>query len=373
MFKKLRNKICMGSAIVCLLLTPLTVRAASTASEMAVYPGVTISPDGSGQAWTTDYGDRTDERLPDGYTIDMHKESSLRELNPGEHYYEAKAEGSVPIGKWVVKHTPGQCIHDTPTKDSFAGFTFSNAICYTHYNNGWFAYCADCGKEVAYMLIYGKSSTMEHITFVPASSIYVYLCPYCNHLEQGHNYQHVCKGISQNRYRVTYRPNDPSDSVVGGYMAPTKHMYHNADSYNGEAASQTGYTDTMLRVSSYVCEGYMFTGWNTKADGSGDSFEDGEEILNLTSEDNGVVRLYAQWKKCESTLVLDAGGGTYQGQAVYEQKQKSGTSYVVEERYIQPPMGYQVTFQTNGGSTVTAITTTKSFSKLQRTLLRVAI
>ena len=319
MFKKLRNKIWMGSAIVCLLLTPLTVQAASTASEMVVYPGVTISPDGSGQAWTTDYGDRTDERLPDGYTIDMHKESSIRELNPGEHYYDTEAEGSVTIGKWVVKHTPGQCIHDTPTKDSFAGFTFSNAICYTHYNNGWFAYWADCGKEIAYMLIYGKSSTMEHITSVPASSIYVYICPYCNHLEQGHNYQHVCKGISQNRYRVTYRPNDPSDSVVGGYMAPTKHMFDNADSYNGEAASQTGYTDTALRISSYVCEGYIFTGWNTKADGSGDSFADGEEILNLTSEDNGVVRLYAQWKKCESTLVLDAGGGTYRGQAVYIQ------------------------------------------------------
>ena len=80
MFKKLRNKIWMGSAIVCLLLTPLTVQAASTASEMAVYPGVTVSPDGSGQAWTTDYGDRTDERLPDGYTIDMHKESAIRKI-----------------------------------------------------------------------------------------------------------------------------------------------------------------------------------------------------------------------------------------------------------------------------------------------------
>jgi len=358
----IRNKIWLGFVVACLLLAPLTVQAASTANEMAVYPGVTVSPDGSGQAWTTDYGDRTDEQLPDGYTIDMHKESAIRELNPGEHYYDTEAEGSVTIGKWVVKHTPGQCIHDTPTRDSFAGFTFSNAICYTHYNNGWFAYCADCGKEVAYMLIYGKSSTMEQITSMPASSIYVYICPYCNHLEQGHNYQHVCKGISQNRYRVTYRPNDPSDSVVGGYMSPTKHMFDNADSYNGEAASQTGYTDTALRISSYVCEGYIFTGWNTKADGSGDSFADGEEILNLTSEDNGVVRLYAQWKKCESTLVLDAGGGTYRGQAVYEQKQKSGTSYVVEEHHIQPPAGYQVTFQTNGGSTVAAITTTKSFA-----------
>ena len=96
--RNIKNKIWLGSAIVCLFLAPLTVQAASTASEMAVYHGVTVSPDGSGQAWTTDYGDRTDERLPDGYTIDMHKESAIRELNPGEHYYDTEAEGSVNVG-----------------------------------------------------------------------------------------------------------------------------------------------------------------------------------------------------------------------------------------------------------------------------------
>ena len=102
--KRILNKL-LVSVAAGLLMAPITVQAASTASEMVIYSGVTVSPDGSGQAWTTDYGDRTDERLPSGYTIDMHAESSLRELYPGEHYYEAKAEGSVTIGKWVVKHT----------------------------------------------------------------------------------------------------------------------------------------------------------------------------------------------------------------------------------------------------------------------------
>lgn len=359
--KKMLKKLWIGSAV-CLLLAPLTVKAASTANEMAVYPGVMVSPDGSGEAWTTDYGDRTDERLSAGYTIDMHKESALRALNPGEHYYEAKAEGSVNIGKWVVKHTPGQCIHDTPTKDSFAGFAFSNAICYSYYNNGWFAYCADCGEEVAHMFIYGKSSTMEKITSIPASSIYVYLCPHCNHLEQGASYQHVCKGISQNRYRVTYRSNTPSDSEGFGYMPPTKHMYNNADTYNGESASRSGYTDKSLRKNSYYCTGYVFTGWNTEADGSGTAYEDGAEVFNLTAEDGGVVKLYAQWRKCESTLALDASGGTYDGQAVYERTQKYGTSYGINAGLVKAPAGYQIQFVTNGGSSVSDITTTKSLS-----------
>lgn len=354
--------------VVVLMLMPLSVSAApaNSASEMTQFPNVTISPDGSGMAWTTDLWDKTDERLPLGYTIDMKKESSLRGLQAGEHYYAKPAVGSVNIGKWEVVHSPGQCIHDTPTRDSFAGFTYRNEICHSYYNNGWFAYCADCGERVAYMHIYGKSSTMEKITSMPASSVYVYLCPYCTHLEQGASYQHICTGISNNKYRVTYRPNAPTGTKVDGYMAPTMHMYGNATNYNGESAESLGYTDTHLRKNSYGCEGYVFIGWNTKSDGSGKSFADGQKVLNLTSEDNGVVKLYAQWQKTESTLALDAGGGTYNGKAVYEQKQSYGTTYTVDNGKLIPPAGHKVTFVTNGGSAVATITTTRSFSHWEK-------
>lgn len=346
----------------CLMLTPLTSYAAASTSDMNQFPNVTLSPDGSERAWTTDLWDKTNERLPWQYTVDMHTESSIGELRDGEHYYGKQAVGSVPVGKWVVMHTPGQCIHDTPTKDTFAGFNYRNEICHSYYNNGWFAYCADCGDLIAHMLIYAKESTVRQITSMPASSIYVYQCPHCTHLEQGTSYQHYCVAISSNKYRVTYRPNAPEDSTVSGYMAPTMHMYNNSTAYNGEPVTGIGYTDTALRKNSYTCTGYLFAGWNTKADGSGQSFTDEQEVLNLTTEDNGIVKLYAQWIKAEGSLLLDAAGGTYNGKAVWEQKQKYGTSYKVKSSLIQPPAGYTVNFQTNGGVTVAPITTKKSFS-----------
>jgi len=347
---------------VCFFLTPVTTHAAANTSEMAQFPNVTLSPDGTARAWTTDLWDKTNERLPWEYTVDMNTESSIGNLDVGEHYYGKQAEGSVTIGKWVVMHTPGQCIHDTPTKDTFAGFHYRNEICHFYYNNGWFAYCADCGEIVAHMLIYAKESTVRQITSMPASSTYVYLCPHCSHLEQGHSYQHYCKGISSNRYRVTYRSNAPTDGTVIGYMAPTMHMYDNSAAYNGEPASEIGYTDKSLRLNSYVCEGYVFVGWNTEADGSGRTFTDGQEVLNLTTEDNGTIKLYAQWVKAEGSLLLDANGGTYKGQGVYTQKQKYGTSYQVDNGQLVPPSGYKVEFVTNGGNTVQPISTTKSFS-----------
>lgn len=347
---------------ICLMLSSITSYAAATTGEMAQFPNVTLSPDGTERAWTTDLWDKTNERLSWQYTVDMNAESSIGELEAGEHYYGKQAFGSVTIGKWVVMHTPGQCIHDTPTKDTFAGFNYRNEICHSYYNNGWFAYCADCGEIVAHMLIYARESTVKQITSMPASSIYVYQCPHCSHLEQGHSYQHYCKAISSNRYKVTYRPNAPEDSYVYGYMAPTMHMYNDSITYNGEPVSEIGYTDRALRKNSLACIGYVFAGWNTKSDGTGQDFSDGQEVINLTTEEDGIVKLYAQWRKAESSLLLDASGGTYNGKAVYEQKQKYGTSYTVDRGLIVPPAGYKVSFQSNGGSEVAAITTTKSFS-----------
>lgn len=52
-----------------------------------------------------------------------------------------------------------------------------------------------------------------------------------------------------------------------------------------------------LNVNTYSREGYDFVGWNTKSDGSGTAYSDGAEIENLTDETDGVVILYAQWRK----------------------------------------------------------------------------
>lgn len=244
----------------------------------------------------------------------------------------------------------------------FASHVYRNAICYSYYNNGWFAYCADCGEKIEHMLIYGRESTVRQIKTMPASSIYVYLCPYCTHLEQGHHYQHLCKAISYNRYKVTYRPNVPEDTEVLGNMASTLHMYNDSPIYNGQPATEIGYTDKTLRQNSYRCEGYVFQGWNTKADGSGQAFTNEQAVKNLTSVNDGIVRLYAQWEEAESTLLLDAAGGTYHGEPVYEQTQKYGTVYHIDKELITPPVGYKVTFEPNGGEPVDPITTTKRFS-----------
>lgn len=69
----------------------------------------------------------------------------------------------------------------------------------------------------------------------------------------------------------------------------------------GEMESQSIAYETpeKLHANSFTRDGYKFKGWNTQADGSGDSYSDEQEVNNLRKQDNITVVLFAQWEKEE--------------------------------------------------------------------------
>lgn len=82
-----------------------------------------------------------------------------------------------------------------------------------------------------------------------------------------------------------------------------------ANGASGTMADQTMTYDTAsaLTANSFTRSGYLFQGWNTSADGSGTSYEDGPSVENLTSEDGATITLYALLEKIQS---LPNTGGT---------------------------------------------------------------
>lgn len=55
-------------------------------------------------------------------------------------------------------------------------------------------------------------------------------------------------------------------------------------------------TSAQLLKNAFTKSGYTFSGWNTKADGSGTQFKDEDYILPIISDPKGeTVTLYAQW------------------------------------------------------------------------------
>ena len=54
-----------------------------------------------------------------------------------------------------------------------------------------------------------------------------------------------------------------------------------------------------------------FVEWNTKEDGSGVSYQEGQEIVNITKSNNAVINLYAIWKDAskERTVIFNSNNG----------------------------------------------------------------
>ena len=75
----------------------------------------------------------------------------------------------------------------------------------------------------------------------------------------------------------------------------------------GSTEPTTGVTGQQVEVNDngYVLDGYTFTGWNTKADGTGDTIQPGD---TMTAPVEGVT-LYAQWQANPATLTFDGNGG----------------------------------------------------------------
>lgn len=123
----------------------------------------------------------------------------------------------------------------------------------------------------------------------------------------------------------------------------------NANSYtvrfNGNAADIGNVSGTMedqvftynvaeeLSKNIYEISGYEFNGWNTKADGTGDSYNDCGTVKNLTSENMAVVELYAQWSANTDTQytvkhhkVMEVNDGEYVNVTLIREDTKYGVT-----------------------------------------------
>ena len=83
-------------------------------------------------------------------------------------------------------------------------------------------------------------------------------------------------------YTIIYNQNKPSNASadVEGITESSVHTYN---------------TQKALSANGYSLVGWAFGCWNTKANGSGTSFDDLQSVLNLTSDDGVEINLFAQW------------------------------------------------------------------------------
>ena len=93
-------------------------------------------------------------------------------------------------------------------------------------------------------------------------------------------------------------------------LTPSEKVYtitYNANDGTGAPSAQTKVAGTSLTLSSTepTRSGYTFLGWNTRANGSGTSYEPGDSYTI-----DGNATLYAQWELTTYTVSFDPGDGT---------------------------------------------------------------
>ena len=102
--------------------------------------------------------------------------------------------------------------------------------------------------------------------------------------------------------------------------------------------------DTALNTNAFTREGYIFTGWNTKADGTGATYAYEGSIINLTED----LTLYAQWQIWNGWYTDEIGTTYYvDGEQPYNSQWATidgSTYYFNEQGYIVKGM-YKTTSQ----------------------------
>lgn len=96
--------------------------------------------------------------------------------------------------------------------------------------------------------------------------------------------------VAANAYTVKFDANGGVGDAMG----------EEAFTYDADAVA--------LTANSYTRAGYSFVGWNTRSDGDGDSYENAQKVSNLTTEQDGEVKLYAQWRENWVTMSYVADG-----------------------------------------------------------------
>ncbi len=113
-------------------------------------------------------------------------------------------------------------------------------------------------------------------------------------------------------------PIDLTDPITDDLnIHPTFRAHKYTIKFNGNGA--TGSMDSIemtygktkaLPANAFNFPGRTYAGWDTEANGSGAHYNDQAEVKNLTTEDNGIVTLYAQWSINPFFINYDGNGAT---------------------------------------------------------------
>ena len=123
-----------------------------------------------------------------------------------------------------------------------------------------------------------------------------------------------------NRESITNLLAKDEEITLYAQWIPTIHYYVHFEANGGTGTmpdQRFNYDSIPVPLDAYdfTRPGYIFKGWNTAADGSGTAYQDEEQVCDLTDVPDGIVTLYAQYRRIayenSGDIVFDGTANTF--------------------------------------------------------------
>ena len=109
-------------------------------------------------------------------------------------------------------------------------------------------------------------------------------------------------------YTATWEPKGANTIIYWG-NGGTRSKYSVGDTFWSEYTSAAEIKVRGNGFLSFALDEYAFNGWNTKADGTGDSYKSGDMYKFTAAHDLDMANLYAQWKLIAFNVSFNSNGG----------------------------------------------------------------
>lgn len=131
----------------------------------------------------------------------------------------------------------------------------------------------------------------------------------------------TCAGKTTRLESGTVR-NRPVSNTIGAGESAIEYVGNGAtDGKYLYGTAKPGTATTTATANQFTRTGYTFTGWNTKADGTGTAYHAGAPIAYPA--EGKTLTLYAQWKVSSHTVTFDANGGSTVASQTVDDKAKA--------------------------------------------------
>lgn len=248
---------------------------------------------------------------------------------------------SKPIGTTATISNIRSNVHgahyttNSVTGDGASSFSWTfntanySANMYSAWNNHTITIYADDGIEDITNPVWGWTGRYKQGVVTFGNSLII-----ATTTKTGYHWLNYSGDVSSTDQSYTFTVDDKDYNIYANTAPNTYTIKYNSNGGVGTTSNSTHSYNVAsnLTTNAFTRDGYSFLGWSTNASDTTPTYSNGQSVINLTSENGGVINLYAIWKEENVILRTKKDNVWMKGKGYY----KKGKSWVkIKKVYVK--------------------------------------